>query len=100
VSWWPVIALCAGAYALKALGLAIGGRLDAGAVERYGLERLTVPLLAALIAVQTFATGDRLTLDARAPALLVAGVLVWRRAPLVVVALVAAATAAALRLLV
>jgi hypothetical protein len=65
VSWWPVIALCAGAYALKALGLAIGGRLDAGVVERYGLERLTVPLLAALIAVQTFATGHRLTLGRR-----------------------------------
>jgi branched-subunit amino acid transport protein len=98
VSWWPVIALCAGAYALKAVGLAIGGRLDPAVVARYGLERLTVPLLAALIAVQTFATGDRLTLDARAPALLVAAVLVWRRAPLVVVAVAAAGTAAVLRL--
>jgi len=40
----------------------------------------------------------RFALDARTPALLVAAVLVWRKAPFVVVALAAAATAALLRL--
>jgi hypothetical protein len=100
VSWWPVIALCAGAYGLKALGLALGGRLDPGVAERWHLEMLIVPILAALIVVQSFSTGHRLVLDARAPALLVAALLVWRRAPFVVVALAAAATAAGLRLIV
>ncbi len=42
---------------------------------------------------------SRLVLDARAPAVLVAGVLVWRRAPFLVVVLAAGATAAILRLL-
>lgn len=98
MSWWPVIALCAGTYGLKALGLAVGGRLDPAVAERWRLELLVVPILAALIAVQTFSTGDRLVLDARAPALLVAALLVWRRAPFVVVAVAAAATAALLRL--
>jgi branched-subunit amino acid transport protein len=98
MSWWPVIALCAGTYGLKALGLAVAGRLDPMVAERRRLELLVVPILAALIAVQTFSSGHRLVLDARAPALLVAGVLVWRRAPFVVVAVAAAATAAALRL--
>jgi branched chain amino acid efflux pump len=93
-----VIALCAGAYGLKALGLAVGGRLDPGVAQRRRLELLVVPILAALIASETFSTGHRLVLDARAPALLVAAVLVWRRAPFVVVAVVAAATAALLRL--
>jgi branched-subunit amino acid transport protein len=100
VSWWPVVALCAGAYGLKALGLALGGRLDPDVAERWHLEMLVVPILAALIAVQSFSTGHRLVLDARAPALLVAALLVWRRAPFVVVALAAAATAAGLRLII
>ena len=58
---------------------------------------LAVPLLAALVLVQTFDAGGRLTVDARVPALAVAAVLVWRRAPFLVVVLAAAATAAALR---
>lgn len=100
MSWWPVIALCAGAYGLKALGLAVGGRVHPGVAERWHLEILVVPILAALIAVQSFSTGDRLVLDPRAPALVVAAFLVWRRAPFVVVALAAAATAAGLRLVI
>jgi branched-subunit amino acid transport protein len=98
MSWWPVIALCAGAYGLKAIGLAAGGRLDPAVAERRRLALLVVPILGALIAVQTLSAGHRLVLDARAPALLVAGVLVWRRAPFLVVAVAAAATAALLRL--
>jgi Branched-chain amino acid transport protein (AzlD) len=94
---WLVIALCAGAYGLKALGLAVGGRLDPDLARRWHLEILVVPILAALIAVQSFSAGHRLGLDARAPAALVAAFLVWRRAPFVVVAL-AAATTAGLRL--
>jgi hypothetical protein len=89
MSWWPVLALCASAYAFKALGLVIGGRLD---------REASVPVLSALIVIQTFTTSQRFVLDARTPALLVAAVLVWRKAPFVVVALSAAATAALLRL--
>jgi Branched-chain amino acid transport protein (AzlD) len=100
VTWWPVIALCAGAYGLKAVGLAVGGRLDPDLAERWHLEILVVPVLAALIAVQSFSTAHRLVLDARAAALLVAALLIWRRAPFVVVALAAAVTAAGLRLII
>ena len=98
MSWWPVIALCASAYALKALGLVIGQRLDREAAERWSLEIVVIPVLAALIVIQTFTSGQRFVFDARTPALLVAAVLVWRRAPFVVIALAAAATAALLRL--
>lgn len=59
----------------------------------------TVALLAALVAVQTATSGGRLTLDARLPALVVAAVALALRAPFVVVVLLAAATAAGLRLL-
>jgi hypothetical protein len=48
---------------------------------------------AALILIQTLGDGHRLVFDARAPALAVAAVLVWRRAPFLVVVLAAAAAA-------
>jgi len=99
MSWWPVIALSGAAYGFKLLGLVLGDRLHADTVQCWSLEIVVVPLLAALILVQTLATGRAFALDARAPAMLVAALLVWRRAPFVVVALAAAATAALLRLI-
>jgi|SRR6478672_8356072 branched-subunit amino acid transport protein len=98
MSWAAILALGGGAYVLKALGPVVIGRrqLPAGALEV--LELLSIPLLAALVAVQTLNGGQRLVLDARAAALAVAAVLVWRRAPFLVVVLAAAATAALLRL--
>jgi len=63
------------------------------------LDVVAVPLLAALVLVQTLDGGGRIVLDARVPALAVAALLVWRRAPFLVVVLAAAATAALLRAL-
>lgn len=60
---------------------------------------VTVALLAALVAVQTATAGDHLVVDARLPALAVAAVALVLRAPFVVVVVLAAATAAGLRLL-
>lgn len=99
MSWAGVLALCGASYALKAVGALLASRVDAEAAERWGLELLVVPVLAALIATQTLGGEERLVLDARAPAVLVAGVLVWRRAPFLVVVLAAGATAAILRML-
>lgn len=62
------------------------------------LSLLSIPLLAALVAVQTFGGDHELVLDARAPAMGVAAVLVWRKAPFPVILVAAAATAALLRL--
>lgn len=98
MSWWWVLALCGSAYALKALGLALGGRIPQSAVADGSLEVVVVPVLAALIVVQTVDGGRALTVDARLPALAVAAVLVWRRAPFMLIVLAAGATAALLRL--
>ena len=95
MSWWAVLALCAAAYALKAAGLAFAGRAEG---RGPALELVVVPVLAALVVVQTLDGGERILLDARLPALAVAAVLVWRRAPLLLVVLAAGATAALLRL--
>lgn len=94
MSWAALLVLAAGSYALKAIGpMLIGDRELSAEVARL-LALVAVPLLAALIAVQTFADGRSLTIDARAPALAVAAVLVWRKAPFLVVVLAAAVTAA------
>ena len=68
------------------------------ASTRAPLELVVVPVLAALVVVQTLDGGRELVIDARAPALLVGAFLIWRRAPLLAVALAAGATAALLRL--
>jgi branched-subunit amino acid transport protein len=99
VSWTALLALCAISYALKASGPVLAGGRQLGPQVRQTLDLVAVPLLAALILVQTVGEGHRLVFDARVPALAVAAVLVWRRAPFLVVVLAAAATAALLRAL-
>ena len=97
MSWAAVLILGGAAYALKAVGpLAVGRRTMRSDVT-YLLELVAVPVLAALIVVQTLDGGGRLILDARVPALGVAALLVWRRAPFLVVVVAAAGTAALLR---
>ena len=99
MSWAALLGLAGAAYLLKAAGpLLAGGREMSPRMDQV-LALLSVPLLAALVAVQTLDGGERIVIDARVPALAVAGVLVWRRAPFLVVVLAAAATAALLRLL-
>lgn len=98
MSWAALLLLAAGSYALKAAGpMLLGDREPSPPVAR-ALALIAVPLLAALIVVQTLADGDRLVVDARVPALGVAALCVWRGAPFLVTVLAAAATAAGIRL--
>jgi hypothetical protein len=99
MSWTALLALCAVSYALKAIGPVLAGGRELGPRLRVILDLVAVPLLAGLILVQTLSTGRHVVIDARAPALAVAAVLVWRRAPFLVVVLAAAATAALWRAL-
>jgi branched-subunit amino acid transport protein len=87
----------AGCYLLKLTGLSVPDRwLDHPRVRRVA-ELLPIALLAALVGTQTFASGRTLEIDARLAGVLVAVVLVWRRAPVLVVVFAAGATAALLR---
>jgi hypothetical protein len=84
--------------ALKAMGpVLLGGReLPSGAA---GVVALLAPsLLAALIAVNTFATGRHLTIDARAAGLAAAAVALLLRAPVLLVVVIAAVVTALVRL--
>ena len=98
MSWWAVLALCACAYALKAAGVVLAARTSPEAAARGSLEIVVVPVIAALVVVQTLDGGRDIALDPRLPALLVAAVLIWRRAPIIVIVLAAGGTAALLRL--
>jgi hypothetical protein len=96
-TWAAVLALAAISYSLKAAGPVLaGGRIPGPRVSRT-IDLVAVPLLAALILVQTVGSGRALVLDARLPALAVAAVLVWLRAPFLPAVLAAATTAALLR---
>lgn len=58
---------------------------------------LTVALLSALTGVQGFTSGTEIVLDARVPALGVAALLLWMRAPFIVMVAAAALVAAVIR---
>ena len=99
MSLWSAILLAALiCVALKAAGYLVPPKvLEAPRTARIS-DLLTVALLAALVAVQTLGDGQAITVDARVPALLVAGGLLWLRQPFLVVVAAAALVAALLRL--
>ena len=97
--WIAVLLTAVGCYLLKLAGLSVPQAvLEHPLVERIA-DLLPVALLSALVAVQVFAEGTSLTVDARLAGLGVAVVALMLRAPFLVVVLLAAATAAAVRLL-
>jgi branched-subunit amino acid transport protein len=97
VVWLCVVAVGLATVALKAGGpvLASGRELPQGAARVVDL--LAPAVLAALVATQAFATNEQLVLDERAAGLGAAAVAILLKAPLLVVVLVAATTAAGLR---
>lgn len=99
MSWTTLILLALAIYVQKAIGPLIVGSWRPAEPIRIGLHLLAVPVLAGLIVVQSVTKGTELTLDARLPALAVAGIAVWRGASFIVVVLLAAAVAAGIRLI-
>jgi uncharacterized membrane protein len=96
--WVAVLVTAAGCYLLKLAGVLVPERWLEGERITRVLILLPVALLAALAAVQTFATGDHLVIDARVAGVAAAIVALRFRAPFIVVVAVSAATAALLRL--
>jgi branched-subunit amino acid transport protein len=98
--WIAVLATAAGCYALKLTGLTVPRSLLNNPRVRRFAELVPIALLAALVAVQTFGAGQSLAVDpARLAGLGAAVVALLVRAPFLVVIVVAAGTAAALRAL-
>jgi len=97
--WVAILLTGLGCYLLKLAGLSVPATvLEKPLVERIA-DLMPVALLAALVGVQVFASGTSLTVDARVAGLLAALVVLVLRAPFIVVVLVAALTAALIRLI-
>ncbi|MEV0293964.1 AzlD domain-containing protein [Nocardia sp. NPDC050710] len=92
-----VLTLAVGTYAFRWAGPALRSRIRFPAHAKQLLEIGAVVLLAALVAVTTLPFGTGHLGFALPAGVLVAGALAWRRAPLLVVILTAAATTALLR---
>ena len=99
MTWPALLVLAACAYAMKALGPVLLADRELPPRVNDLLALIAVPLLAALILVQTVTDGRHYVVDSRLAGVAVAAVAVWRRAPFVVVVLLAAATSAAVHAL-
>ncbi len=97
MTWVAILVAGVGCYLLKLAGLSVPARVLERPVVARVADLIPVALLAALVAIQVFSTDRALVLDARAPALGVAVVLLVLRAPFLVVVAGAALTAALLR---
>ncbi len=96
--WTAILVTGVGCYVLKLAGLSVPQTwLEQPLVNRIA-DMMPVALLAALVAVQTFSTGQDLTIDARLAGVGAGFVALLLRAPFLVVIVVAAVTTALLRL--
>jgi len=98
-TWLVVGVVGVGTIAIKAIGpVLLGGR---PLPERLSsvIELLAPALLGALVAVQTFGNGQALAVDERVLGVAVAVIAIWRKAPLLVVVILATITTALARAL-
>jgi len=97
--WSAVIIASVAVYSWKLIGFLIPQRFVASPNIRELATLLTVALLAALVGIQTLVSTAGVSFDARIPAVIVAAVMFYFRAPFVLVVFSAAAIAALLRFL-
>jgi len=97
---WLVVALVGAAtIVIKAIGpTLLGGRALPPRIASL-ITLLAPALLAALVAINTLGSGRSLSIDERLLGVAAAGVAVWRKAPVLVVVVVAASVTAVTRAL-
>ena len=95
---WTAVVLCAlVTFACKGVGPAVTGDGSLPAPALRVVTLLAAGLLSALVVTNALADGPRLHVGADTVGVAVAGLLIWRRAHLLLVVLAAAAVTAALR---
>jgi branched-subunit amino acid transport protein len=96
-TWLVVVLVGIATIVIKAIGpVLLGGReLPPRVASLIGL--LAPALLAALVAINTFGAGRTLVLDDRVLGVAAAGVAVWRKAPVLLVVVIAASVTALAR---
>jgi branched-subunit amino acid transport protein len=99
MTWSALIALAGGTYVLRLAGIALRGRVRLPArVERY-VDLGATALLVALVATAALLDGGAFAGWGRPAGVAVGALAAWRRAPFVLVVVLAAATTAGLRAL-
>ena len=98
MTWTIVVVLAAGVWGQRFLGMYVGGPV-LSRLPALGKLATLIPaaVVTAVIVQLTLASGSSLVLDARLAGVAVSGILVWRRAPFVVVVVAAAMTTALVR---
>jgi branched chain amino acid efflux pump len=99
-AWLVVMLVGVATIAIKSIGpVLLGGReLPPRIASLIGL--LAPALLAALVAINTFGAGRSLVLDERVLGVAAAGVAIWRKAPVLLVVVIAATVTAVTRAIV
>jgi branched-subunit amino acid transport protein len=98
--WWVLIAALAGlTFVIKAVGPVLFGGRALPPRSAALIAVLPAALLAALVVTTTLTQEQRFAVDASAAGVAVAGVLIWRRAPLLLAVVVAMAVTAGVRAL-
>lgn len=95
--WGAILLGAAVTYLTKLSGYAVPARWLANARMTRVAACITVALLSALTVMNTFAAGKALMVDARLAALAVAALALWAQLPFLLVVVLGAAAAAAVR---
>ena len=98
-AWLVVLLVGIATIVIKSIGpILIGGRQLPARIAPL-IVLLAPALLAALVAINTFGVARSLVLDERVLGVAAAGVAIWRRAPVLLVVVIAAAVTATARTL-
>jgi branched-subunit amino acid transport protein len=97
--WIVVLAIGAVTMVFKAAGPVFLGRRQLPGRIQSVVALLAPVMLVALVAVQTFASGEAIVVDSRVPGVAAGAIAIWRGAPIVAAMAVAAAVTGLLRLL-
>ncbi len=95
-----LIVMTVGTFGLKSAGPLLLGSRSIPAPLQSLVDLLPAALLAALALVSTVGQGQSIEVDARLVGLVVAGIALWRRAPFVLVIVLASVATAITRLIV
>jgi branched-subunit amino acid transport protein len=98
VTWVVIAVVGVVTMAFKASGPVLLGRRELPPRVTSVVEVLAPAMLAALVVTQTVGGDRAIVIDERLAGVIAGGVAIWLRAPIIVVMLVAGATAALIRL--
>ena len=99
ITWAVVAALTVGVYGQRVIGAVLVDTRRVSAKWQTVLAAVPMAVIVAVVALQTVTANGALSLDARLAGVATAGLCAWRRLPMVVTVVAAAAVTAALRAL-